>query len=147
MNTKQYDSLADDLKPDSKIMVHIGKAFLFGGIIGAIGQGFLDIYRMLYNCSEKEATPMMILTMVLIAVLLTGFGVYDKIASHAGAGTFIPITGFANSIASSAIESRSEGLVTGVGANIFKLGGAVITFGIVATFVLGGIRYVINYFW
>lgn len=147
MNTKQYDKLADDLKPDKHIFKNCLNAFIYGGIIGAIGQGVLDFYMNIFDISETDATPMMIITLVFAATILTGLGVYDKLAKNAGAGTFIPITGFANSMASSAIESRSEGLVTGIGANMFKLGGTVITFGIVASFILGGIRYVIEYFW
>lgn len=147
MNTKQYDQLAEDLKPDKHILKNCVNAFIYGGIIGVIGQGVLDFYQYIFDCSEKEATPMMTITLVLAAVILTGLGVYDKLAKNAGAGTFIPITGFANSMASSAIESKSEGLVTGIGANMFKLGGTVITFGIVASFILGGIRYVFEYFW
>ena len=100
-----------------------------------------------YDISQKEATPMMTITLVFISCLLTGLGIYDKLAQKAGAGTFIPITGFANSMTSSALEAKSEGLVTGIGANMFKLGGTVITFGIVASFVLGGIRYVISLIW
>lgn len=146
MNTKQYDKLADDLKPEKKVFSNCVKAFLFGGIIAAIGQGFLEFYMYIYDITEKEATPMMTLTIVLIAVILTGLGFYDKLAKHAGAGTFIPITGFANSMASSAIEGKPEGLVTGIAANIFKLGGSVIAFGIVSSFILGGIRYAIEYF-
>ncbi|MFV0394156.1 MAG: stage V sporulation protein AC [Coprobacillaceae bacterium] len=146
MNTKQYDKLADDLKPDKNIFGNCVRAFLYGGAIGAIGQGLLEFYMYIYDCSQKEAIPMMTLTIVLVAVILTGLGLYDKIARKAGAGTFIPITGFANSMASSAIEGRSEGLVTGIGPGMFKLGGTVIMFGIVASFILGGIRYVIEYF-
>lgn len=146
MNTKQYDKLADDLKPDKNRLMNCVWAFLYGGTIGAIGQVVLEIFMNVMKCSEKEAIPMMTLTLVLVAVILTGFGVYDRLAKKAGAGTFIPITGFANSMASSAIEGRTEGLVTGIGAGMFKLGGTVITFGIVASFILGGIRYAIEYF-
>lgn len=146
MNTGQYDALADGLKPKKERLKNSIRAFLYGGAIGAIGQGVLELYMYLYDCTEKEAIPMMTLTLVLVAVILTGLGIYDKLAKRAGAGTFIPITGFANSMASSAMEGRSEGMVTGVGASMFKLGGTVITFGIVASFILGGIRYAITYF-
>ena len=101
----------------------------------------------IFDIKEKEATPMMIITIVLAAAILTGLGIYDRIGKKAGAGTFIPITGFSNSMTSSALEAKSEGLVTGIGANMFKLGGTVITFGIVASFILGGIRYVISLIW
>lgn len=89
----------------------------------------------------------MIITLIFIAAVLTGLGVFDRLANIGGAGTFIPITGFSNAMTSCALEGKSEGLVTGIGSNIFKLGGAVITFGIVASFILGGLRYVLSFFW
>lgn len=147
MNTSQYNQIAEDLKPQKQVGMHCLSAFIYGGIIGIIGQALLDFYMYIFDVSEKEATPMMIITIVLIAAILTGLGIYDRIGKKAGAGTFIPITGFANSMTSSALEAKSEGLVTGIGANMFKLGGTVITFGIVASFILGGIRYVISLIW
>lgn len=143
MNASQYNKIAEDLKPQKQVGKHCLSAFIYGGIIGLIGQGLLDFYMNIFAINEKEATPIMIITIVFGAAVLTGLGIYDRIGKKAGAGTFIPITGFANSMTSSALEARSEGLVTGIGANMFKLGGTVITFGIVAAFVLGGIRYVI----
>ncbi len=147
MNTSQYNEIAEDLKPQKQVGKHCLSAFIYDGIIGAVGQGILEFYMYIFDVSEKEATPMMIITIVLAAAILTGLGIYDRIGKKAGAGTFIPITGFANSMTSSALEAKSEGLVTGIGANMFKLGGTVITFGIVASFVLGGIRYVISLIW
>lgn len=147
MNTSKYNKIAEELKPPKQVGKHCLSAFIYGGIIGAIGQGVLDFYMMIFDVNEKEATPMMIITIVLVASILTGLGLYDRLGKKAGAGTFIPITGFANSMTSSALEARSEGLVTGIGANMFKLGGTVITFGIVASFVLGGIRYVFSFIW
>ena len=147
MNTSQYNEIAEDLKPQKQVGKHCLSAFIYSGIIGAVGQGILEFYMYIFDVSEKEATPMMIITIVLAAAILTGLGIYDRIGKKAGAGTFIPITGFANSMTSSALEAKSEGLVTGIGANMFKLGGTVITFGIVASFVLGGIRYVISLIW
>ena len=130
-----------------QVLKHILSAFLVGGIIGMIGEFFLNLYQKLFSFSEKEATPIMLITLILIAAILTGLGLYDRLGNFAGAGSFIPITGFSNAMTSSALEARTEGLVTGIGANIFKLGGAVITFGIVASFIVGGLRYVISYFW
>ena len=147
MNTSKYNQIAEKLKPQKQVKKHCLNAFIYGGIIGLIGQGLLDFYMTIFDIKEKEATPMMIITIVLAAAILTGLGIYDRIGKKAGAGTFIPITGFSNSMTSSALEAKSEGLVTGIGANMFKLGGTVITFGIVASFILGGIRYVITYFW
>lgn len=143
----KYNQIAESLKPKKTVLKHCIYAFLYGGAIGAIGQFFLELYMNIFEINQHEATPMMIITIVLIAAILTGLGIYDRIGKKAGAGTFIPITGFANSMTSSALEAKSEGLVTGIGANIFKLGGTVITFGIVASFVLGGIRYVISLVW
>ena len=119
MNIKKYNEIADKNKPQKQVLKHTASAFLVGGVIGMIGEFFLNLYKELFSFSEKEATPIMLITLI----------------------------GFSNAMTSSAMEARSEGFVTGIGANIFKLGGAVITFGIVASFVLGGIRYVITYFW
>ena len=147
MEVSKYNQLAEKLKPRKHVIKHCLNAFLYGGMIGLIGQIILQFYMNIFKISEKEATPMMIITIVLVAAILTGLGIYDRLGKKAGAGTFIPITGFANSMTSSALEAKSEGLVTGIGANIFKLGGTVITFGIVASFILGGIRYVIHFIW
>lgn len=146
MDRKEYDQLAEELKPTGHKVKNAWNAFLYGGVLGAIAQGVLAFYMNVYNCSQKEATPMMIITLVFIACLLTGLGLYDNIAKNAGAGTFIPITGFANSMASSALDSQSEGLVLGIGANMFKLGGTVLTYGIVSAALLGVIRYVFTLF-
>lgn len=147
METSKYNQIAESLKPKKTVLKHCIYAFVYGGAIGAIGQFFLELYMNNFEIDQQEATPMMIITIVLIAAILTGLGIYDRLGKKAGAGTFIPITGFANSMTSSALEAKSEGLVTGIGANMFKLGGTVITFGIVASFVLGGIRYVISLIW
>lgn len=146
MDRKEYDQLAEELKPTGHKVKNAWNAFLYGGVLGAIAQGVLVFYMNVYDCSQKEATPMMIITLVFMACLLTGLGLYDNIAKNAGAGTFIPITGFANSMASSALDSKSEGLILGIGANMFKLGGTVLTYGIVSAALLGVIRYVFTLF-
>lgn len=146
MDRKEYDQLAEELKPNGHKIKNGMNAFLYGGVIGAIAQGILEFFMNVYHCSEKEATPMMSITLVFIACLLTGLGLYDNIAKHAGAGTFIPITGFANSMSSSALDSKSEGFILGIGSNMFKLGGTVITYGIVCSALLGVIRYVFTLF-
>lgn len=142
MNHKEYDKIAEELKPKGQCLKHCLNAFLYGGVIGIIAQGVLEFYMKYFDYTQKEATPMMTITLVFIACLLTGLGVYDNIAKNAGAGTFIPITGFANSMSSSALDSKSEGLIFGIGSNMFKLGGTVITYGIVSSALLGVIRYV-----
>lgn len=146
MDCKDYDELAENLKPKTPKIKNGIIAFLVGGIIALIAQMLLDFFRMIYHCSEIEATPMMIITLVFVACLLTGLGVYDKFASFAGAGTFIPITGFANSMSSCAMDCKHEGLIMGIGSNMFKLGGTVITYGVVSSALLGVIRYVFTIF-
>ena len=135
MNIKRYNEIADKNKPQKQVLKHTLSAFLVGGIIGMIGEFFLNLYQKLFSFSEKEATPIMLITLIFIAAILTGLGLYDRLGNFAGAGSFIPITGFSNAMTSSALEART------------KLGGAVITFGIVASFIVGGLRYVITYFW
>lgn len=146
MDKKEFDRIAEELKPKGESIKHCINAFLYGGSIGIIGQVLLEFYMNIFQCTQKEAIPMMTITLVLIASLLTGLGVYDNIAKYAGAGTFIPITGFANSMTSSALDSKSEGLIFGIGSNMFKLGGTVITYGIVSSSLLGVIRYVFTLF-
>lgn len=144
MDHKEYDQIADALKPVEHKMKNAFFAFLYGGIIGALAQGVLEFFMNLYNVNQQQATPMMIITLVFVSCLLTGLGIYDKFAQKAGAGTFIPITGFANSMTSSALDSQSEGMIMGIGSNMFKLGGTVITYGIVSSTLLGVIRFVIT---
>lgn len=146
MDKNEYNRIANELKPKGKIKSHCLNAFLYGGIIGIIAQAVLEFYMMIYHCTQKEATPMMTITLVFIACLLTGLGLYDKIAKHAGAGTFIPITGFANSMSSSALDSKTEGFIFGIGSHMFQLSGSVITYGIVSSSILGVIRYVFSFF-
>ena len=146
METSKYNQIAESLKPKKTVLKHCIYAFVYGGAIGAIGQFFLELYMNIFEIDQQEATPMMIITIVLIAAILTGLGIYDRLGKKAGAGTFIPITGFANSMTSCALDSQSEGLIMGIGSNMFKLGGTVITYGIVSSALLGVIRYVITLF-
>lgn len=146
MNIDEYNKLADKLKPKIPYFKNCIYAFLFGGSIGAFGQLLFNIYVNLMHLSDDNASALMSVSIVLIASILTGLGLYDKAAKKAGAGTFVPISGFANSMTSAALEAKSEGLVLGIGCNMFKLGGTVITFGIVASTILGVIRYVFSYF-
>lgn len=147
MDENKYNQLADRLKPQKQVLKNTINAFLFGGLIGMIGQFFLELYQNIFSITEKEAGPIMIITLILLAAIFTGTGRYDRLGDIGGAGMFIPITGFSNAMTSCALEGKSEGLVAGIGSSIFKLGGAVITFGIVASFILGGLRYVLSLFW
>ena len=118
-------------------------AFFSGGIVAIIGQTFFDIYSKVLYINEKDALSLMLVTIIFITALLTGLGLFDKISQKTGAGTFIPISGFSNALTSSALESKSEGLIYGIGSNMFKLAGSVITYGIVSAYILGILRYVV----
>lgn len=142
MNEQHYNQLADKVKPKSNLLKNSLCAFLIGGLIGMIGQFLLEFYMEVLNVGITGATAPMIITIVIVTCLLTGLGIFDKLAKFAGAGTFIPITGFANAMSSAALESKSEGLIQGIGSNIFKYGGCVITYGVVSSFIFGVIRYV-----
>ena len=145
MNKMEYKKYVDKQKKKMNKTKDLLIAFLFGGCIGAFGQLILEGYMYFFNLTFKEASTPMTITMIFIASLLTALGLFDKVAGHAGAGTFIPITGFANSMTSSAMEAKAEGLVAGIGSNMFRLAGTVITYGVVSAYIIGVIRYVINF--
>ncbi|MEF2965126.1 stage V sporulation protein AC [Paenibacillus sp. M1] len=134
---QQYQRLAADIEPKRPVMANCVRAFLSGGLICLIGECIRQAFIAYGGFSEKEAGNPTVAVLVILSVILTSLGVYDKIAQWAGAGTAVPVTGFANSVASSAIEHRSEGLVLGVGAGMFQLAGSVIVFGTVAAFIIG----------
>lgn len=119
-------------------------AFFFGGFIGLLSQILKMMYMNVFNINEEYSNILMALSLVFISAILTGFGVFDYIGEIAGAGTYIPITGFANSVASSALESKSEGLVKGILMNTYKLAGAVIATGIVSSFTIGLVIYLVR---
>lgn len=144
LDKKNYKKLAESASKGSPIMKNCLCAFLFGGAICAAAQGLGNVYRMFFE--KKDAASLTSVTLIFIAVLLTGLGVFDKIASHAGAGTLVPITGFANAVASCAIDSKSEGFVLGVGAKIFTIAGPVILYGTFAGFLYGIIYAVAGMF-
>lgn len=134
-NTKPY-------QPKQPYFRNCLRAFWTGGLICAIGQGIENFYVTFFDFTEKTAGDPTSATLILIASLLTGIGVYDKIGQFAGAGSLIPVTGFANAITSAALEHKSEGIVLGIATNLFKLAGSVIVFGVVAAYIVGIIRVV-----
>ena len=136
MTTEQYKEYADRHAPRSPITKDMLRAFLVGGIICCIGQLAIDIYGALGLDKESAATAASI-TLVFLGALLTGLGLYDKIAKFAGAGTLVPITGFANSVVSPALEFKTEGFITGTAAKMFVIAGPVIVFGISSSVVYG----------
>ena len=145
ISPKEYDKIVKKNSPKSKCFVNSIKAFLIGGLICIIGQGFTDIYKAL-GISEDNSKTLTSITLILIGIVLTATGVYDKIAKHAGAGTLVPITGFANSIAAPAVEFKTEGFILGVGAKMFTIAGPVIVYGTVASVVYGIIYWITTLF-
>ena len=144
MNKGAYKKYSEAVAPKSPLLKDCAWAFFVGGGICCIGQGLLDIYGNLLDLSEKDAGMLCSITLVFVAALLTGIGIFDNIARHAGAGTLVPITGFANSVVSPAIDSKSEGLVLGVGAKIFTVAGPVLLYGTLAGAAYGVIYWFIT---
>ena len=136
MNEKQYDRLVKELSPKSPAWKDCAWAFCVGGGICALGQFFINWYTSL-GLPKADASGAASMTLVAIAALLTGLGVFDDIAKRAGAGTLVPITGFANAIAAPAVEFQTEGFILGVGAKMFTIAGPVIVYGVSASVVYG----------
>ena len=137
----EYGRMADRASPPSPKIKNCIKAFIFGGSICTFGQ-FLNWVFVKTNLSEDAVKALTPATLIVIAAILTGVGVFDKIAKHAGAGTIVPITGFANSVVSPALEIKSEGIIMGTGANIFIIAGPVIAYGIFSAVIYGVICYI-----
>ena len=146
MDKKQYQRYAKAHAPHSPVAKDCVQAFLFGGSICAFAQFLLYLDRDVCGMEQDSAGTLVSVTLVALAVLLTGLGVFDNIAKHAGAGTLVPITGFANAVVSPALDAKSEGLVLGVGAKIFTVAGPVLLYGIVSGAVWGVIYYAITLF-
>jgi stage V sporulation protein AC len=140
MDLNEKKELIKKHSPGSTILKNSLLAFIFGGAICLIGELILGLYINM-GADEKSASTLMTVTLIFIAALLTGLGIFDKIAKHAGAGTLVPVTGFANAVVSEAMDAKNEGYVLGVGAKIFTVAGPVILFGI-----LSGVIYGVIYF-
>lgn len=138
---KEYDKMAKKASPPSPKIKNCIKAFIFGGGICTFGQ-FLNWSWEKLGFNEDYTKALTPSVLIIITAILTGIGVFDKIAKHAGAGTIVPITGFANSVVSPALEFKTEGLVMGTGANIFKIAGPVIAYGTFAAVIYGLIAFV-----
>ncbi len=142
---KEYGAMVKHSSPPSPVVKDCIFAFLTGGSICAFGQ-LLGNWYLSAGLKEDVAKPLVSMTLIAIAIALTTFGVFDKIAKFAGAGTLVPITGFANAVASPAIEFKSEGFVLGVGAKMFTIAGPVIVYGTVASVVYGLIYWITTLF-
>lgn len=141
MSNQSYIELVESRQKKPTVILNCLKAFAVGGAVCAIGEGLITAYTAL-GADEKLASSLTSITLIVTAELLTAFGVFYYIAKFAGAGTLVPITGFANAIASPAIDSSSEGYITGVGVSIFKIAGPVIVYGTVASAVYGVIYWI-----
>ena len=144
-NKEEYKEYVEKKSPKPSYIKNYILAFIVGGIICCIGQGINDIYMKMISLDKETAATATSMTLIFIGSLLTGIGVYDLIGKRAGAGSIIPITGFANSIVSPAMEFKREGYVLGVGANLFKIAGPVLVYGISSSILCGFIYYIIKF--
>ena len=140
---QQYQEYVKQVTPTHNLLREVGKAFLTGGLICVLGQ-FLQNTGLNMGMDQKAASTWCSILLVLLSVLLTGFNIYPSIAKWGGAGALVPITGFANGIASSAIEYKKEGQVFGIGSKIFTIAGPVILYGVFTSWILGLIYWVIT---
>jgi len=144
LTQQEYKKLAQSKEPSRPIWKNCIRAFIAGGIICTIGQAIQQMFMTWAKMPENKAGTATVAVLILISIILTSVGVYDKFGQWAGAGSAVPVTGFANSMASAAIEHRSEGLVFGVGGKMFKLAGTVIVFGAVAAFIVALLHFLFN---
>lgn len=143
MESKKYAEIVKRYEVKENRLKNGIIAFIIGGFMGMIGNLLVDFYSYILDIPTKIASTYMIITLIFIGCLLTCLGFFDKMVSFARCGLLIPITGFAHSMQSAALEYKKEGLVTGIGANIFKLAGTVIMFGIVSAYVFGIVRILV----
>ncbi len=141
MNKNEKERLIKKHSPRSPILKNSLLAFLFGGLICLIGRLLFSLFLGL-SLDEKSALTLVCVSLIGLAAILTGLGVFDNIARHAGAGTLVPVTGFSNAVVSEAMDARSEGFILGVGSGIFTVAGPVILFGIFSGFIYGVIYYI-----
>ena len=141
MSKKEYADFVNEHEPSSPHLLNFIKAFVIGGFICFLGQWLINLFLSL-GLPKENASAATSVSLIFLSALLTGLGVYDKIAKHAGAGTLVPITGFANSIVSEAIEFKSEGFILGMSANMFKLAGPVLVYGTSASVIYGIILFI-----
>ena len=145
MTPEEYGRMAKKASPGSPFPKNCLLAFLIGGLICTLGEALLNLYGMA-GLNKDEAGALTSITLVFLSILFTGLEWYDRIAQHAGAGTLVPITGFANAVASPALDFKSEGFVLGLGAKMFVIAGPVIVYGISASVVYGIIYYIVGLF-
>lgn len=143
MDKASYKKYTQETAKKSNVLLNIAKAFLAGGIICCLGEAFISLYKHL-GVSLETARTLEILSLIFLSALLTGFGFFDNIAKHAGAGTLLPITGFANAVVAPAIDAKHEGFILGVGSKMFTIAGPVIVYGTIASILYGVVYYFIK---
>ena len=141
MTEKQYSKLVDELSPKSPMGWDCVAAFVVGGAICTLGQVLINLYTQ-FGMEKQDASTAASMSLVVLSALFTGLSLYDNLAKYAGAGTLVPITGFANSIAAPAVEFKTEGFILGVGAKMFTIAGPVIVYGVSASVVYGFIYWI-----
>ncbi len=137
LSQKQYQQMVDSRKPKVNLLSRMLRAFISGGLICCFGELLTNVFSDAFGLAQDMASNAAVATVIFLGALLTGLGVFDKIASFAGAGLAVPVTGFANSMVSSALEYKREGLIYGIGSHLFSLAGSVILYGVVTAFVVG----------
>lgn len=145
ISNQEYGELTKKRSPNSKMYKTLPKAFLIGGTICTLGEGLLNLYAYL-GLKEEHAAALTSMSLIFLSALLTGLEIYDRIAQHGGAGTLVPITGFANAVVSPAIDFKSEGYILGLGAKMFVIAGPVIVYGVSASVIYGIIYYIMGLF-
>ncbi len=138
---QKYNKYVKDMTPKHNGFTNLIRAFLVGGIICVIGQGFINFYKS-RGAEQELAAAYTTLSLITLSIILTGLNIYPKLAKFAGAGSVVPITGFANSVAAPAVEFKKEGQVFGIGCKIFTIAGPVILYGIFSSWILGIIYYI-----
>ena len=142
MNKQKYQKLTKKHSPKENKTKNMIISFVIGGLVGVLGQLLIDLYSNIDSVSHEEATSLMMVTLIFLSCLFTAIGFFDRWVEKAGAGLFVPISGFAHATTSSALEYKKEGLVMGIGSNIFKLSGSVILYGVISAYVFGIIRFI-----
>lgn len=144
MKNEKYELIVNKYKANESRVLNATLAFIIGGLIGVLGEFIIECLCMKFHISRSEASAFMIIILIFIGSLCTALGFFDKLVNYARCGLLIPITGFAHSMTSAALDYRKEGLVTGIGANMFKLAGTVIIYGVVSAWFFGMLRLMIG---
>lgn len=144
MKNSKYDKIADNHKAEETRVRNAFLAFFVGGIVGLLGEAIIEILTVCFHMSRSDSSTFMIMIMIFISSLCTALGFFDKLVTKFKCGLLIPITGFAHSMTSAALDYKNEGPIYGLGANMFKLAGSVILYGVVSAWFFGMVRYIIG---